>query len=63
MNTEAEVEDWFGFLAEIFKKYGSPVLANNGDIFRRLADAQAERDAVYGREMELKYGAQGGSSV
>jgi hypothetical protein len=56
MNTELEVENWFGFLAGVFKQYGSPVLRNDPGIFKALTEAQAERDAVYARMMEQKYG-------
>jgi len=59
MNSEAEIEKWFGFLAEVFKRYGSPVLENRPGVFDALDAAQAERDAAYGREMELKYGPHG----
>lgn len=59
MNTEAEIEDWFGFLAGIFRQYGLAVLANQPNAFAELTKAQSERDAAYVREMELKYGTQG----
>jgi hypothetical protein len=59
MTTEDKIEDWFRFIAEIFRQYGSPVLENRPGIFTELADAQAERDVAYAREMELKFGAQG----
>jgi hypothetical protein len=56
MNTEAGVESWFKLLALIFRQYGSPVLQNRPGIFSALFEAQAERDAAYSREMELKHG-------
>jgi hypothetical protein len=55
MNDEAETERWFSFLSDVFKKYGSPILANRVGIFQELAKAQAERDAEFAREMELRY--------
>jgi hypothetical protein len=61
LNSEAEIEKWFGFLAEVFRQYGSPVLENRPGAFDALTAAQAERDAAYAREMELKYGSQGAS--
>lgn len=52
MDTERQVDIWIGFLADCFKLYGSPVLANEPGIFERLAVAQANRDADYAREMD-----------
>jgi hypothetical protein len=62
MNTEAAIEEWFEFLAGIFKQYGSPVFENRPGVFEALAAAQAERDAAYVREMEIKFGDKGSSS-
>jgi hypothetical protein len=55
MRVPADIEEWFGFLAGVFKKYGSPVFENRPGIFEALAKAQAERDAAYARAMDLKY--------
>ncbi|MGA2834521.1 MAG: hypothetical protein ABSE55_15750 [Terracidiphilus sp.] len=59
MNTELEIEDWFGFLASVFKQYGFPILRNSPEIFKALTEAQAERDAAYVHEMDLKYSNKG----
>jgi len=56
LDTEEEVENWFAFLADVFKQYGHPVLSNDPGIFARLTEAQAERDAEYAREMNRKFG-------
>jgi hypothetical protein len=56
LDTEAETESWITFMADIFKRYGSPVLSNRPGIFEELTKAQAARDAAFVREMELKYG-------
>lgn len=53
--SEAETENWFSFLADIFKQYGRPVLSNEPGAFPLLAGAQAERDAAFVRAMELKH--------
>jgi hypothetical protein len=49
--TPAEVDRWFSRVAEILKRYGHDVLTNQRDIFRRLADAQRQRDLEYARRM------------
>jgi hypothetical protein len=59
LDTQREVESWFGFLASIFKQYGTPVLTNEPGVFTRLVQAQAERDAEYVHEMNLKFGVSG----
>jgi hypothetical protein len=56
LDTEEEVENWFAFLADVFKQYGHPVLSDEPGIFTRLAQAQAERDAEYVRDMNRKFG-------
>lgn len=52
LNTESETERWFSYLADIFKRYGGPVLTNRPGIFENLAQAQVERDEEIAREME-----------
>jgi hypothetical protein len=59
LDTEEEVENWFTFLADVFKRYGHPVLSNEPSIFSRLTQAQAERDAEYVREMNRNFGVEG----
>jgi hypothetical protein len=56
LKSEAEIEEWFSFLAGIFKQYGAPVFENRPGTFDALIEAQSERDAAYACEMELKYG-------
>jgi hypothetical protein len=58
LETEANTENWFAFLAAVFKQYGHPVLSNEPGIFIRLAQAQAERDAEYVQEMKRKFDAE-----
>lgn len=50
MRVPADIEEWFGFLAGVFKQYGTPVFEKRPGIFEALAEAQAERDAVYARD-------------
>jgi len=52
------VENWFKFLAGVFKQYGHDVLSNQPGIFEKLAKAQAKRDPEYTREMDCRYGDQ-----
>src|SRR5436305_7425436 len=47
LNTESDVEKWFKFLADVFKRYGHDVLSNRSGIFEELAKAQAQRDQEY----------------
>ena len=61
LDTEEKVENWFAFLAGVFKQYGDPVLSNQPGIFSRLAKAQSERDAEYVQEMNRKFGMKGRS--
>lgn len=51
MNSSTEVQDWFQFIAGVFKQYGRDVLSNQPGIFDRLKHAQAERDAEYAAAM------------
>jgi len=52
LETERDVQRWFGFLASMFGQYGREVLSNQLGIFERLATAQAERDRERTREMD-----------
>ncbi|HSY32744.1 MAG TPA: hypothetical protein VLA42_12200 [Verrucomicrobiae bacterium] len=56
LDTEVDIEPWFGFVAGVFKQYGHPVLSNEPGILGRLSKAQAERDDEYAREMDHKFG-------
>jgi hypothetical protein len=56
MNTEGEVEDWFRFVASIFREYGGEVLNNQPGIFECLTQAQTQRDAEFVAFMNEKYG-------
>jgi len=58
MSTESEVEDWFRFVAGIFRQYGSEALSNQPGIFDSLAQAQTQRDAEFVAFMNEKYGTQ-----
>jgi hypothetical protein len=58
MASESEIEDWFRFVADLFKQYGSEVLSNQPGIFDRLAQAQSQRDAEFVADMNKKYGEQ-----
>jgi hypothetical protein len=56
LDTEAKVEEWFIFLAGVFKRYGRDVLANRPGVFGELEQAQLQRDREYGQEMDARYG-------
>jgi hypothetical protein len=58
LDTEAKVQEWFRFLAKIFKHYGRDVLANRPGIFEELKEAQLQRDREYTQEMDARYGSQ-----
>jgi hypothetical protein len=56
LDTEDEVEKWFRFVADVFKRCGREVLSNQPGIFDRLAHAQSKRDAEFVAAMNEKYG-------
>lgn len=56
LNTESDIENWFKFLADVFKQYGHDVLSNRAGIFEKLTKAQAQRDREYTQEMDRLYG-------
>jgi len=56
LDTEAKVQEWFGFLAGVFKRYGRDVLTNRPGIFEELEQAQSQRDREYTQEMDARYG-------
>jgi hypothetical protein len=56
LNSESDVQNWFKFLAGVFKQYGHDVLSNRPGIFERLAKAQTQRDQEYTQEMDRLYG-------
>ena len=56
MNTKKDVEDWFGFVADVFRRNGQGILSNEPGIFQRLKRAQGDRDAEYTSEMNRRYG-------
>jgi hypothetical protein len=56
LDTEADVDSWFQFIADVFEQYGREVLSNRPGIFDRLALAQAQRDAEFVAAMNEKYG-------
>lgn len=56
LDTEAKVQEWFGFLAGVFKHYGRDVLTNRPGIFEELEQAQSQRDREYTQEMDARYG-------
>jgi len=59
LESEEDVKGWFEFLAGIWKQYGLDVLTNRPGIFDRLAQAQAQREEEYTREMNSLYGTGG----
>jgi hypothetical protein len=56
LDTETDVESWFRFIADVFKRYGRDVLSNQPGIFDRLLQAQTQRDAEFVAFMNEKYG-------
>ena len=56
LHTPKDVTDWFGFVADVLKRYGRDVFSNEPAIFERLEKAQDDRDAEYTAEMNQKYG-------
>lgn len=56
LDTEADVDRWFHFIADVFQQYGREVLNDRPGIFDRLAQAQAQRDAEFVAAMNEKYG-------
>jgi len=58
MTTEGEVQDWFQFVAGLFRQYGTEVLSNQPGIFHRLTEAQNQRDAEFVATMNARYGEQ-----
>jgi len=56
MGSEGEVEDWFRFVAGVFRQFGSEVLRNQPGIFDRLTQAQTRRDAEFVAAMNERYG-------
>jgi hypothetical protein len=56
LDTERAVDEWFRFVADIFKKYGTELLTNRPGIFDRLTVAQKTRDAEYVAAMNKKHG-------
>lgn len=56
LDTEADVDSWFQFLADVFQEHGREVLSNQPGIFDRLLEAQTQRDAEYVAAMNEKYG-------
>jgi hypothetical protein len=56
LDTEAKVEEWFRFLAGVFKRYGKDVLTNRPGVFEELEQAQSQRDREYTQEMDARYG-------
>jgi hypothetical protein len=56
LDTEAKVQEWFGFLAGVFKRYGRDVLGNGPGIFEELEQAKSQRDREYTQEMDARYG-------
>lgn len=56
MDTEADVDGWFGFISNVVHQYGDELLRDVPGAFERLARAQAQRDAEYVAMMDAKYG-------
>jgi hypothetical protein len=54
--TEKDVESWFKYLADVFKRYGQEILTNEPGIFDKLTTAQNEKDQEYIRQMDERYG-------
>jgi hypothetical protein len=56
--TEDDLDEWYKFLAEVFKKYGQEFLSGVPGIFERLVCAQQTRDSEYIRRMNEMHGNQ-----
>ncbi len=56
LKTSQDLDVWFGFLADVFKRYGQNVLKNEPGAFDRLTQAQNRRDAEYVAAMNAKFG-------
>lgn len=56
LNSEADVDAWFQFLSESLRQYGDEQLRDVPGAFKRLAEAQAQRDAEYAAMMDAKHG-------
>ncbi len=56
LDSEETTVQWFGFVAECFRRYGRQILSNADAVLQQLAAAQAKRDDEYVREMEMKHG-------
>ena len=54
-----DLENWFGFVADVLRRYGQGVLSNEPGISQRLRQAQVDRDAEYTSEMDWKSGGGG----
>jgi len=59
LGSSKNIEEWFSFVADVLKQYGTGVLRNESGIFARLERAQHDRDAEYTAEMDRKYGGKG----
>jgi hypothetical protein len=56
LETEADVERWFEFVAEILETYGDDLFRNRAGFFERLLTAQKQRDLEHTQEMDRLYG-------
>ena len=56
LTSKTDVELWFKFVADVFRRHGHAILSNQAGIFDRLRDAQIKRDAEYiaARDAEAK---------
>jgi len=61
LSTSKEVEEWFGFVAEILRQHGHSLFSDEPGIFDRLERAQDRRDTEYISEMDRRYGEVGPS--
>ena len=53
MGTESDVESWFQFVAEVFRRYGRGLMQGDSTSWAQLARAQARRDEEYVQEMKM----------
>lgn len=58
LKTKDQVQEWFSYIASIWKQYGREVLTNQPRIFDRLAEAQAMRDREHAAAINRQSDAQ-----
>lgn len=56
LNTEADVDEWFRFIASVLRQFADELLKDKPGAFDRIAQAQAKRDIEYAAMMNEKCG-------